>query len=161
MEFTVAKNQDRIMKVQDIDSQRMLIRVSQGKGRKDRYSILSNTILNELKLYYKEYNPKEYLFEDPSKKGHITERTVQRVFKKACEKAKIHKNVGIHALRHSFATHLLEYGTDLRYIQELLGHSSSKTTEIYTHVTQKSISKIISRLDRANGDVPDMRQKTF
>ncbi len=75
-------------------------------------------------------------------------RSVQKVFKKACAKARINKDVGIHSLRHSFATHLLEYGTDIRYIQELLGHSSTKTTQIYTHVTNKDLKKIISPIDR-------------
>ncbi|MFZ5966404.1 MAG: tyrosine-type recombinase/integrase [Bacillota bacterium] len=136
------------LRIQDIDSERMLLLISQGKGRKDRYSVLSSKVLAELREYYKNNKPKEFLFEAPDGKSHITERTEQHVFKNACKKAKLHKNVGIHALRHSFATHLLEYGTDLRYIQELLGHSSSKTTEIYTHVTQNSLSKIVSPLDR-------------
>ena len=136
------------IKVCDIDSGRMLLRISQGKGRKDRYTILSSKLLEELRKYYKQYRPKDYLFQGQNGEDHITERSVQRVFKSACQKAKISKKVGIHSLRHSFATHLLEQGTDLRYIQELLGHSSSKTTEIYTHVTNRIISKIVSPLDR-------------
>jgi len=136
------------IKVCDIDSGRMLLRISQGKGRKDRYTILSSKLLEELRKYYKQYRPKDYLFQGQNGEDHITERSVQRVFKSACQKAKISKKVGIHSLRHSFATHLLEQGTDLRYIQELLGHSSSKTKEIYTHVTNRIISKIVSPLDR-------------
>jgi site-specific recombinase XerD len=100
-----------------------------------------------LRAYYAEYKPKTWLFEGQKNKEHISNRSVQNIFKKACQIAGIKKNVGIHSLRHSFATHLLENGTDLRYIQELLGHSSSKTTEIYTHVSKKSLSKIVSPLD--------------
>lgn len=136
------------LKVDDIDSSRMLIHVRQGKGDKDRYTVLSKAALTKLRDYYKEYKPDLWLFPGPKIGSHITERTAERIFENACVKAKIHKKVSIHSLRHSFATHLLEGGTDLRYIQELLGHSSSKTTEIYTHVTQKSIAKIESPLDR-------------
>ncbi len=136
------------LKISDVDSDRMLVRIRQGKGRKDRYSMLSEAALEELRKYYKEYKPKEWLFESQDKKWHLSERTVQKVFKNACKKANIKKEVGIHSLRHSFATHLLEGGVDLRYIQEILGHKSSKTTEIYTHVTKKSIGKIVSPLDR-------------
>lgn len=126
----------------------MLIHIRQGKGKKDRYTVLSQIALEQLRKYYKIYKPVEWLFEGGDGKGHLTERTAQRVFENACNKAKIKKEVSIHSLRHSFATYLLEGGTDLRYIQELLGHSSSKTTEIYTHVTQKNISNIQSPLDR-------------
>lgn len=136
------------LKHADIDSERMLIHVVQGKGRKDRYTVLSQTALEVLREYVKRYKPEKWLFpgEDPGK--HITERTVQRVFECTKEKTGIQKKVSVHSLRHSFATHLLEGGVDLRYIQELLGHQSSKTTEIYTHVTQKSIKSILSPLDK-------------
>jgi site-specific recombinase XerD len=136
------------LKVCDIDSDRMLIHVKQGKGKKDRYTILSPIALEELRVYARKYRPEEWLFEGGNGKGHLTERSVQKTFDKACQAAGIKKDVSVHTLRHSFATHLLEGGTDLRYIQELLGHSSSKTTEIYTHVTEKSITKIQSPLDR-------------
>ncbi|WP_027340405.1 site-specific tyrosine recombinase/integron integrase [Halonatronum saccharophilum] len=136
------------LKCEDIDSDRMLIRVRQGKGRKDRYTTLSHFALEEIRDYYKLYSPKKWLFPGAKLNTHLTKRTVQRVFKRACSKAKIKKKVSIHDLRHSFATHLLERGTDLRYIQELLGHKSSKTTEVYTHVSKKSISKIESPLDK-------------
>ncbi len=136
------------LKSQDIDSQRMLIHVVQGKGKKDRYTILSEIALEQLRRYYKLYKPETCLFPGQNSKENITERTVQRIFKNACLAAKITTNATIHTLMHSFATHLLEGGIDLRYIQELLGHSSSKTTEIYTHVTQKSISNIQSPLDK-------------
>ncbi|KAB3540943.1 tyrosine-type recombinase/integrase [Alkaliphilus pronyensis] len=135
------------LKLSDIDSNRMLLKVHQGKGRKDRYTILSEVVLQELREYYKKYRPQQYIFEGTDS-TNLTERSAQRIFKNALEKAGIKREVGIHSLRHSFATHLLERGTDLRYIQELLGHNSSKTTEIYTHVTKKSLKKIISPIDR-------------
>ncbi|MCT4618340.1 MAG: tyrosine-type recombinase/integrase [Marinisporobacter sp.] len=136
------------LKVEDIDSNRMLIHIKQGKGRKDRYTILSDNALEILREYAKEYKPKEWLFPGAKKGEHLHERSVQKVFKRACENANIKKDVSVHTLRHSFATHLLEGGTDLRYIQELLGHKSSKTTEVYTHVSKKNLSKIESPLDR-------------
>ena len=132
----------------DIDSQRMLIHVVQGKGNKDRYTVLSEIALEQLRKYYKLYKPEIWLFPGQDSKEYITERTVQRIFENACNVAKITKKATVHTLRHSFATHLLEGGLDLRYIQELLGHSSSKTTEIYTHVTTKSLSNIQSPLDK-------------
>ncbi len=136
------------LRLKDIDSDRMLIHVVQGKGRKDRYTILSEVALKVLREYVREYKPAEWLFQGEQAGRHITERTVQRAFENAKENAGIQKKVSVHSLRHSFATHLLEGGIDLRYIQELLGHQSSKTTEIYTHVTKKSIRSIASPLDK-------------
>jgi len=136
------------LRIEDIDSKRMLIHVKQGKGRKDRYTLLSNVALDVLRQYAKKYRPESWLFHGEDETRYLTDRSVQRAFEKARDKAGITKNATVHTLRHSFATHLLENGTDLRYIQELLGHQSSKTTEIYTHVTQKSISNIESPLDR-------------
>lgn len=135
------------LKMDDIDSNRMLIRVIQGKGRKDRYTILSNSCLKQIKKYYELYQPKDWLFPGMKEGRHLTARSVQRIFKKACRKANIKKKVSVHTLRHSFATHLLEKGTDLRYIQKLLGHKSSTTTEIYTHVSKRDIANIESPLD--------------
>lgn len=119
------------LKVMDIDSKRMLIHVRQGKGRKDRYTILSNNALDVLRIYARQYQPSEWLFPGETMVRHLTERSAQKVFECACKKAGIKKDVSIHSLRHAFATHLLEGGTDLRYIQELLGHKNSKTTEVY------------------------------
>lgn len=135
------------LEVTDIDINRMLIHVKQGKGRKDRYTILSVKALEALRTHCSNQKVDKWLFvgEDPNKP--ISERTIQKVFKDSCIRAGIKKDVSVHALRHSFATHLLEAGTDLRYIQELLGHQSSKTTEIYTHVSNKNLSKIVSPLD--------------
>ncbi|MDX2194978.1 MAG: tyrosine-type recombinase/integrase [Cytophagales bacterium] len=134
------------LQVADIDSHRMQISVKTGKGKKDRYTILSEKLLPLLREYYKIYKPKVYLFEGKDG-GRYSERSVQSIVKEAVIKAKVIKHVSVHTLRHSFATHLLESGTDLRYIQTLLGHSSSKTTEIYTHVTSKALSGIKSPLD--------------
>lgn len=136
------------LEVEDIDSERMLIHVKQGKGKKDRYTILSQSALEMLRIYARIEKPKKWLFPGGKEGSFLTERSVQKIFKKACEKAKINKKASVHTLRHSFATHLLEGGTDLRYIQELLGHKSSKTTEIYTHVSKTSLNRIVSPLDK-------------
>ncbi|MDX2191128.1 MAG: tyrosine-type recombinase/integrase [Bacteroidota bacterium] len=135
------------LKITDIDSERMQIRIEQGKGKKDRYSLLSAKLLDILRLYFKKYKPVIYLFEG-AKNEQYASRSIQSIMKIACQKAGITKQVSVHTLRHSFATHLLENGTDLRYIQSLLGHESSKTTEIYTHITTKGFSNIQSPLDK-------------
>lgn len=132
--------------ITDIDSERMIVHINGAKGKKDRISLLSNSLLILLRQYYKEYNPQYYLFESPSG-GQYSSSSIANILKKAAMKAGIKKNVTPHMLRHSFATHLLEQGTDLRYIQELLGHSSSKTTEIYTHVSTKALNNIKNPLD--------------
>jgi site-specific recombinase XerD len=132
--------------IKDIDSNRMQIRIQQGKGKKDRYTILSVTILELLRDYFKFYKPQIYLFEG-AKGVQYSTRSIQQIMRDAVIKSGIKKNVSVHSLRHSFATHLLEHGTDLRYIQSLLGHDSSKTTEIYTHVTTKGFDQIKSPLD--------------
>ncbi len=134
------------LKIKDIDSVRKQIRIAQSKGKKDRYTLLSPKALELLRTYFKAYQPKEYLFEG-QEGGKYASRSVQAFFKDACRRAGIKKKVTVHTLRHSFATHLLENGTDLRYIQALLGHESSKTTEIYTHITTKGFEQIKSPLD--------------
>lgn len=137
------------LKINDIDKNRMLILVTQAKGNKDRYTILSEHLLHDLRIYYKTYRPKEYLFEG-AKGGKYTPTSVQSIVKKAAQKAGVKSVVTPHMLRHSFATHLLEDGVDLRYIQTLLGHNSSLTTEIYTHVATNHIKSIQSPLDSLN-----------
>lgn len=137
------------LRVSDIDSHRKLIYLKSAKGKKDRYTLLSNVVLDGLRRYYQAYRPRDYLFEGAEGRSHLSERSIQHVFERAIKVAGIRKDVSLHSLRHSFATHLLENGTDLRYIQEILGHASSKTTEIYTHVSNKSLSKIINPLDQA------------
>ncbi len=135
------------LKIEDINKDRMMIKVNQGKGRKDRYTLLSEKALALLKIYYQAYKPKDWLFEGAKQDEHITERSVQHVFERALKKAGINKKATVHTLRHCFATHLLESGVDIRYIQELLGHASSKTTEIYTHVSNRALKNIKSPLD--------------
>ena len=134
------------LKITDIDSKNMQVFIERGKGKKDRYVNLPQSILEQLRVYYRTYRPKIYLFEG-QEGGQYSVRSTQQVFQNALQKAGINKKVGIHSLRHSYATHLLEQGTDIRFIQELLGHNSIKTTLIYTDVTNNSIRKIISPLD--------------
>ena len=134
------------LKIKDIDSERMLIRVENAKGNKDRYTLLSHIVLLNLRKYWLEYKPNEYLFEG-AKGGQYSDRSVGQIIKRSAAKARINRAVSPHMLRHSFATHLLENGTDLRYIQTLLGHRSSKTTEIYTHVAVTQYRDIVNPLD--------------
>lgn len=134
------------LKITDIISERGQIRISGAKGNKDRYTLLSNWLLTSLREYYKQYKPQIWLFEGAAGVQYSA-TSIAHILKSASIKAGIKRNITPHMLRHSFATHLLEQGTDLRYIQELLGHSSSKTTEIYTHVSTKNISMIKNPLD--------------
>jgi len=135
------------LRIEDIDSQRMQIFVKAAKGKKDRYTLLSKKVLLLLRTYFKEYRPTYYLFEGQHG-GPYGKRSVQQIFNRAYQKSHIQKKATLHTLRHSFATHLLENGVSLRYIQQLLGHESSKTTEIYTHITKAGWEKIESPLDR-------------
>ena len=137
------------LKINDIDSKRMVVVIRQGKGKKDRISLLSEKVLLLLREYFKVYQPKEWLFEGQFF-GQYSATSVQKVFRQAKAKAGIKKSATVHTLRHSFATHLLERGTDLRYIQALLGHRNPKTTEIYTHITKKGMEKIKSPFDNLN-----------
>ena len=123
--------------INDIDSKRMLIRIIQSKGNKDRYAILAQKTLILLREYWKRYRPESWLFYGRLKTEPISSRTIQKIFSNACKKANINKPATVHTLRHSFATHLMETGIHLRYIQTLLGHNSPKTTAIYTHVCQR------------------------
>lgn len=131
----------------DIDAERKLLVVRQAKGKKDRVVPLSEKIINLLREYWLCYKTKVYLFEGQRKGELYDARSLQQVLKQAVSAAGIKKPVSLHWLRHSYATHLLENGTDLRYIQEILGHRSSKTTEIYTHVSRRSIQNIVSPFD--------------
>lgn len=134
------------IKVNDIDSDRMVVHIRGAKGKKDRYVPLPTSLLPLLKQYYVAYQPKQYLLEGQYG-GQYAKTSAQQIFKTAMRKAGIRKTVGIHGLRHSYATHLLESGADMRFIQELLGHNSIKTTQVYTKVTPRSMSKIKSPLD--------------
>lgn len=130
----------------DIDVSRKMIVVRGGKGAKDRMTLLSHTLLQTLQGYRAQYRPQRWLFEGPGG-GQYSARSVGNIVHQAAKGAGIDKRVSPHTLRHSFATHLLEAGTDIRYIQSLLGHNSSKTTERYTHVTRKGFERLVSPLD--------------
>jgi integrase/recombinase XerD len=137
------------LKWEDVDEDRKVIYVRQGKGQKDRVTLLSPKLLGALKEYRQTYNPRIWIFEGSAKiPSPYSSRSVNNIIKRCATKAGISKNVSAHTLRHSFATHLLEAGTDLRYIQSLLGHNSSRTTERYTHVTKKGFEKLLSPLDK-------------
>ena len=131
----------------DIDFDKMIIFIRGGKGPKDRISVLSEATASIMKIYLKQYKPNYWMFEGPNRTQY-SPSSIRNILNKAVSKAGITKKVTPHMLRHSFATHLLEQGVDIRYIQTLLGHESSKTTEIYTHVSKRSLAKIRSPLDR-------------
>ncbi len=135
------------IKITDVDSKNMQVFIEKAKGKKDRYANLPESILVQLRAYFLEYKPKKYLFEGLYGDQYSI-RSAQQVFSDALKKAKINKKVGIHGLRHSFATHLLEAGTDISFIQELLGHNDLKTTLRYTHVSKQTIKNIQSPLDK-------------
>lgn len=137
------------LRVGDVDPSRGVILVRCGKGRKDRYTILATKTKRLIESYIDLYRPKDWLFEGQNH-GHISARSIQEVFNKAKENIGITKNVSIHSLRHSFATHLLEDGTDIRYIQELLGHTNARTTQIYTHIAKRDFLRIRSPYDRSD-----------
>jgi integrase/recombinase XerD len=135
------------LKAEHVDSKRGLLIIKQAKGKKDRIVPISHKIITLLREYYKMYKPKYWLFEGQTIGEKYTAESLQNVLKQAIAKVNINKPVTLHWLRHSYATHLLESGTDLRYIQELLGHKSSRTTEIYTHISTKSLQNIKSPFD--------------
>jgi len=138
------------LKPKHIESERMLLKVEDGKGRKDRYTMLSIKLLEELRHYYKKYRPKTYLFPSSFKKRKdkpLSYETVRSIYEKARKSAGVKKGAGLHTLRHSFATHLLEAGYDIRKIQVLMGHTKLSTTMIYLHVSRETLSKIPSPLD--------------
>ena len=134
------------LKIEDIDSKSMKVFIRRGKGKKDRYVNLPKNVLENLRLYYKKYRPKEFLFEGQNHQPYHV-RSAQMVFRTAMKKAGIRKKIGIHGLRHSYATHLLQFGTDISLIQKLLGHNNIKTTLNYTNVTDVSLSQVKSPLD--------------
>ena len=142
----IRRNELVNLKITDIDSKRMLIRIEAAKGNKDRYTLLSHSLLEDLREYYKQYKPEKYIVEGMYGKQY-SGQSIGKIVVNAAEKAGIKISVTPHMLRHSFATHLLEAGVDLRQIQVLLGHSSSKTTEIYTHVATTTFKKIKNPLD--------------
>ena len=137
------------LKMTDIDSKRMMVRVRQGKGGNDRYSILSQTALEHLRQYWRKYRPTEWLFEGAKKDDPISTHSIQLMFYAARKRAGITKPASVHTLRHSFATHLIEAGTSLHHVQLLLGHRSPTTTTVYLHVSRLNLAQVISPLDRA------------
>ncbi|AFH47781.1 Integrase [Ignavibacterium album JCM 16511] len=134
------------LKINDIDSSSMTIKIVNAKGKNDRMVMLSKKLLELLREYFKQYKPKVFLFEG-QEGGKYSARSIQQVFNNAVEKANIRRKVSVHTLRHSFASHLLDNGTDIRFIQELLGHKHLSTTQIYTHINPISVKKIKSPFD--------------
>ena len=143
------------LRPEHVHTERMLIRVEQGKGQKDRYTLLSPNLLQELRAYWKEYRPGEWLFPNQARTGPILRGTAQRIFYAAKRRADLKRGHGIHTLRHSFATHLLEASIDLRTIQLLLGHKSLQTTSLYLHVTEKTLTQLQSPFDLLRLPKPD------
>jgi len=135
------------LKREDVDMKRKTIYIYSSKSRKDRYTLMSETVISALSEYYSKYNINEWLFSGAEPDKHLTSRSAQHIFERALKRAKVEKAATLHSLRHSFATHLLESGTDIRYIQELLGHASIVTTERYTHVARRKTLSIKSPLD--------------
>ncbi|GEM_PF-31266 len=146
------------LRKEDVDFNKNIIFIRGAKGKKDRITLLSETNAHLLKNYMAEYRPKYWMFESPDKKKYNTS-SISKVLNKAVAIAGLNKRVTPHMLRHSFATHLLEQGVDMRYIQNLLGHESTKTTEIYTHVSKSSLHKIKSPLDRIFEDKTNNNNK--
>ena len=137
------------LRISDLDSERMLINIRGGKGMKDRLTILSKDLLTILRSYFSKYKPKTWLFETSSNRQYSA-RAIQKMFHETFDRTGINKKATVHTLRHSFATHLLENGEDIRKIQRLLGHKNLKTTEIYTHITAKGLQRIKSPFDSLN-----------
>jgi integrase/recombinase XerD len=140
------------IEISHVDSKRMILHIKNAKGKKDRVVSISPTILVILRAYYKEYRPKKWMFEGQFSEDHYSIRSIQTVLQTAKNKAGVFKSGGMHALRHSFATHLLDKGIDVVMIQKLLGHNDIKTTLRYLHVTNKDLSKIISPIE----DITDL-----
>lgn len=144
------------LQVRDIDSVKMQIRVRQGKGAKDRNVVLSPTLLTGLRCYFRQYRPESWLFYGQTPQHRLADRVVQRMVRRLSEKAGLRPRVTTHTLRHSFATHLLEHGTEVVYIQELLGHRSLKSTLLYTRISPRALGKVTSPLDRLDWKAPDL-----
>lgn len=143
------RNELLSLRIKDIDSTRMVIHISNSKGKKDRIVPLSPTTLELLRHYYKTHHPKDYLFEGQFG-GKYSAKSLHQVFQSAKRLANIKKNITLHTLRHSYATHLMESGVNLRYIQEILGHKSPKTTQIYTHVSTNAVRRVTSPIEQLN-----------
>lgn len=138
------------LKCADIDTDRMLVRVEQAKGKKDRYVVISENVLELIHRYCRAYQPNDYLFKGQKRGRPYTTTSIQTLFRTIKKRAGITKKATVHTLRHSFATHLLDQGTDIRYIQELLGHKNLATTQIYTHISTYNLNKVKSPAERLN-----------
>ena len=145
------------LRVDDIDRNRKVIRVNQGKGLKDRYTLLPDVLMKELEKYYKRVRQNEWLFPGDKEGQHITERSVQRAFQQSKTKAAIRKKVSVHTLRHSFASHIVEAGYDVYHLQKLMGHSTVKTTNRYIQISRASALKVVSPLEGLLGDSPCLK----
>jgi integrase/recombinase XerD len=143
--------------VKDVDSSKMQIRVREGKGGKDRNVVLPKTLLAVLRRYFRQYRPINWLFYGQTPQQPIDDRAVQRMVRALSERAGLRERVTAHTLRHSFATHLLEHGTELPYIQTLLGHRNIKTTMLYLRVSPPALRKVISPLDRLDWRAPELK----
>jgi integrase/recombinase XerD len=143
------------LRLTDIDSERMMVRVQDGKGGKDRYTLLSPRLLELLRNYCRAMRPKEWLFPNKDARGPLSHSVAQRLFKRCRDKAGVAKPASVHTLRHSFATHLLEDGCDVRMVQELLGHKNLQTTNVYLHVTSRRIHEVRSPFDSLGADKPE------
>lgn len=141
------------LQVTDIDAARLIVCVRCGKGRKDRYVPLAGPLLERLRTYWKTHRTRPWLFPAPDRRASISTTTVQKVFKAALRDSGVRKEASVHALRHSYATHLLERGVNLRVIQEILGHKSPKTTALYTHLTRKSVDNLRETVDQLMTDL--------
>lgn len=144
------------MKITDIQSDRKVILIRNAKGKKDRQTMLSDYTLGILREYYKKYKPKNHLFEGEHGKPYSA-TSMAKILQRAAKKAGIRRSVHLHMLRHSFATHLIDDGIDIRYVQELLGHNSIKTTERYTHITVRDLEKIKNPIDKLMDSLNDNR----
>lgn len=147
------------LKVSDIDSKEMVVRIDQGKGKKDRFTKLPDTLLLMLREYFKWYQPRTFLFYSDHFSSHLASGTASRIFRTAKKKAGILKKGGIHTLRHSFATHMLEKGTDLRTLQLMMGHNQLSTTAIYLHVATSNIKYLSSPFDDLDLDYPSKTEE--
>jgi len=145
------------LQVKDIDSGKMQIRVRQGKGGKDRMVVLSPTLLEALRRYFRQYRPITWLFYGQAPQQPIDDRAIQRMVRRLSERAGLRERVTTHTLRHSFATHLLEQGAELPFIQQLLGHRDMKTTMLYLRISPPALRKVISPLDRLDWRAPKLK----
>jgi site-specific recombinase XerD len=146
------------LRITDIDSRNMRVKVVQGKGAKDRYTILSQQVLLELRAYYVQYRPVEYLFNGMGKGRKYSLRSIEKVVENAIIKAGLeNKNYSVHTIRHSFATHLVDNGTDVHTVKELLGHNSLATTMRYLHMSTRRINSVVNPYDLLPADDPDLR----